>query len=297
VGRRPAPADAAGAAAHNWPTHDGAHRTFTEDFATNLLQGLPPRAVLFTWGDNDTFPLMFAQAVLHVRPDVQIVNVSLSNAPWYVNDLTRRDPSFPLPSGYADSHGPGPWTDTTLTIPVAGTTAQLGLPAGVSLPRSIAVRVAPTTGGKYILLQDLVLLQILENNRWRRPLCFSTTGNQPGLPGLAPYARLDGLFWRLVPLANPSLDPNILRANLLETYRYRGYADPNVPLDEVSRGLGLNYYPPLVALAQAEYTAGGADQCRRARERVLRDLPLSRLQPDAKLRQEIEGGCATPKVR
>jgi hypothetical protein len=282
--------------AHNWRTHDGAHRTFAEDFATNLLRGLPPKAMLFTWGDNDTFPLMYLQAVLHVRTDVQIVNISLTNAPWYLDELTRRDASFPLPSGYADSHGPGPWTDTTLTIPVAGTAAQLELPAGLSLPRSITVRVAPTMGGNYILLQDLVLLQILENNHWRRPLCFSTTGNEPGLPGLTPYARLDGLFWRIVPLANPPVDPGILRANLLETYRYRGYADPNVPLDEVSRGLGLNYYPPLVALAEAEYAAGG-DQCLQSRERVLRELPLSRLQPDAKLRQEIEGTCAGPKIR
>jgi hypothetical protein len=277
--------------AHNWRAIDGSHRTFTEDFATNLLSGLPPGAMLFTVGDNDTFPLMYVQAVLHVRPDVQIVNLPLSNTRWYLNELTRRDPSFPLSPGYGDAHGAQPWTDTTLTIPVAGTAAEFGLPDDLALPRSIAVRVGPTMQGKYIRLQDLVLLQILENNHWRRPLCFSITADRLALPGLAPYARLDGVFWRVVPHADPPLNRAILRGNLLETYRYRGYADPGVPLDQVSRSLGLNYYAPLVALAQADHAAGAADPCRLARGAVLRALPPSRLQPDAQLEQEVQGAC------
>jgi Protein O-mannosyl-transferase TMEM260-like len=307
--------------AHNWRTHDGAHRTFAEDFAANLLRGLPSRAILFTWGDNDTFPLMYLQAVAHVRPDVQIVNVSLTNAPWYVDALTQRDPSFPLPRGYADSHGYQGWTDTTVVIPVAGAptrvrlptdgirggavlpggpvvgaAADFGLPEDLILPRSIPVHVAPRMPGQYILLQDLVVLQILEHNDWGRPLCFTTTANTPGLPGLAPYARLDGLFWRIVPYADPPASRAILRSNLLRIYQFRGYADPDVPLDEISRGLGLNYYPPLVALARAEYAAGGADRCRQSLEPVLRALPPARLQPDAHLRQEIEAACAGPKA-
>jgi len=281
---------------HNWRAVDGSHRTFAEDFAINLLSGLPPGALLFTVGDNDTFPLMYAQAVLHVRPDAQIVNLPLSNTRWYLNELTRRDPSFPLPPGYADSHGAQPWTDTTLTIPVAGTAAEFGFPDGLALPRSISLRVGPTMGGDYILPQDLALLQILENNQWRRPLCFSITADKLALPGLAPYARLDGVFWRVVPHADPPLNRAVLRRNLLETYRYRGYADPGVPLDQTSRSLGLNYYLPLVALAQAEYAAGAADQCRLARETVLRALPPARLQPEETLKQEMEGACTGPRI-
>ena len=113
-------------------------------------------------------------------------------------------------------------------------------------------------------------------------------------PFLAPYARLDGLFWRVVPYADPPASRADLRRNLLQVYQYRGYADPAVPLDEMSRILGFNYYPPLVALARAEYTAGGADQCRQVRQAVLGALPLARLQPDARLRQEIDGACAAP---
>jgi hypothetical protein len=277
----------------NWRENDGAHRAFTEDFAANLLKGLPPEAILATWGDNDTFPLMYLQTVDHVRPDVQIVNLSLSNAPWYLDQIARNDPSFPLPRGYVESHGAEPWTDTTMVIPVAGTAAQFGLPDSVALPRSIPVHVAPTMAGKYILLQDLVLLQILDGGQWRRPLCFSTTGGKPGLEGLAPYARLDGIFWRIIPRAAPPTNRQVLRQNLLATYRYRGYADAGVPLDEVSRSLGLNNYAPFVTLMQAEAAAGQGDQCRRSRETMLRALPPSRLKPDAELRREIEAACAS----
>jgi hypothetical protein len=178
-------------------------------------------------------------------------------------------------------------------IPVAGTAAQLGLPDDLALPRSIPVHVAPTWEGKYVLLQDLVLLQILENGQWRRPLCFATTADKPGLPGLAPYARLDGLFWRVVPHGEPPANLDVLRTNLLETYVYRGYPDPGVRLDDVSRNLGLSYYVSLVKLLQAESAAGEADRCRQSRETMLRALPPSRLRPDAKLLQEIDAACAS----
>ncbi len=280
--------------AHNWKVDDGARRTCTEDFATNLLSGLPPRAILFTAGDNDTWPPMYVQTVGHVRPDVQIVNLSLTNTNWYMDEIVRNDPSFPLPRGEARPQGVQPWTDTTVAIPVTGTATQLGLPEGLAVPRSIAVDVAPTFAGKYVLPQDLVLLQILKNDQWRRPLCFATTMGKPGLAGLGPYGRLDGLFWRVVPHADPPADLAILRRNLLETYVYRGYADPSVPLDEVSQAVGVNSYLPLVTLLRAEYAAGEGDQCRRSREAMLRALPLSRLRPDAKLRQEIEAACASP---
>jgi hypothetical protein len=283
--------------AHNWRANDAAHRTFAEDFATNLLSGLPPSAILFTVGDNDTFPLLYMQAVAHVRPDVQVVNLPLANAPWYLDQLTRRDRAFPLTPGYGESHSLQAWTDTTLVIPVAGRPVQFDLPDDFVLPRSISVDVAPTIAGQYVLLQDLVLLEILKHNNWRRPLCISTTANAPGLSGFAPYARLDGLFWRIVPRAHAPVNRAVLGANLLVTYRYRGYADPGVLLDDVARIMGRNYYAPLLALARAESAAGAVERCRRWRETVLRALPLARLEPGASVQQEIAGACTVPTMR
>jgi hypothetical protein len=280
----------------SWRAENGSHRTFAADFATNLLNGLPARAMLFTWGDNDTWPLMYMQAVAHVRSDVQIVNLSLTNTPWYLDELKRGDPSFPLSRGWAPPKGAQPWTDTTVVIPVAGTAFQLGLADTVAVPRSITVDVAPTIAAKYVLPQDLVLLQILETNGWRRPLCFSSTGPVPGLPGLTPYARLDGIFWRVMPVAHPSVDRAALRRALFSTYAYGGYADAGTPLDEIARRLGFNYYTALAALLRAEQAAGQADQCRSDRDSMLRALPPARLQLDAKMSQEIEAACTGPEA-
>ena len=278
----------------NWTAIDGSHRTFTEDYAANSLNGLPQNAILFTVGDNDTWPLVYMQVAGRLRPDVQIVNLSLANTTWYVDELVRSDPSFPFPRGEESHLSMRPWTDTTLVIPVVGSAAEFGLPNGLALPDSIAVRAAPTIAGKYVVPQDLVLLQILENNRWRRPLCFSTTMGEQGPFGvtwLRPYRRLDGLFWRVVPHADPPVNGAILQKNLLETYAYRGYAERNLPLDEASRGIGLSYYPPFVTLTRAQYAHGERDRCRASRDAMSDALPVSRLQPDSTLRQAIERLC------
>src|SRR5881275_2380729 len=76
-----------------WGNHLTASRkgeTLARDFAFDLLQSVEPYGVLVTAGDNDTFPLWYAQEVEHVRQDVTVVNLSLANTDWYVRQLQRR---------------------------------------------------------------------------------------------------------------------------------------------------------------------------------------------------------------
>jgi len=275
----------------NWTAHDASRRFFARDFAANLLEGLPQGAIVFTNGDNDTFPLLYVQAVEGIRPDVQIINRSLANTTWYVDQLVRRDPSFPLsmtPEA-RDALAPRRWSDTTIVIPVEGTAEHLALPPVATVPDAITLDATPTAGD-LVLPVDLVLLDLLHTNRWRRPVCFSVTVGETGVGWLRPYARLDGLFWRTMPIVDPPLDLVTLRTNLLETYAYRGYADAHEPIDAISLRMGLMYQFPFTALIQAEADRSPAD-CRATVGRYAAALPPARLGTQAPATAALERMC------
>jgi len=77
-------------AAQNWNDHDRSNRYHTVDFATNYLNSCAQNAILFTFGDNDTFPLWYAQEVEGIRTDVRNVNISLFSTDWYANQMKRK---------------------------------------------------------------------------------------------------------------------------------------------------------------------------------------------------------------
>lgn len=77
-------------AAQNWDDHTRANRYATIAHAKNYLNSCAPNAILFTYGDNDTFPLWYAQEVEGVRRDIRIVNLSLLAGPWYIDQIKRK---------------------------------------------------------------------------------------------------------------------------------------------------------------------------------------------------------------
>jgi hypothetical protein len=86
-------------AAENWDDHDRSGRYATVAHAKNYLNSCAPNAILFTYGDNDTFPLWYAQEVEGVRRDVRVVNLSLLSGDWYIDQMKRRAyeaPSVPI---------------------------------------------------------------------------------------------------------------------------------------------------------------------------------------------------------
>ena len=70
-----------------WDDHDRSKKTLGPDLAKNYLESCAPNAIIFTFGDNDTYPLWYAQEVEGVRPDIRIINNSLLGIDWYINQL------------------------------------------------------------------------------------------------------------------------------------------------------------------------------------------------------------------
>lgn len=110
----------------NWDDHDRSARYVAPDYAKNLLNSLAPNAIVFTNGDNDTFPLWYAQEVEGVRTDVRIVCLSLLNTDWYIKQLKNQwsHESAPLPIDLTDEEVDvitsriDRWQPKTINIPV-----------------------------------------------------------------------------------------------------------------------------------------------------------------------------------
>src|SRR3989454_386076 len=184
--------------------------TLARDYAHDVLQSVDPYALLVTAGDNDTFPLWYAQEVDGVRKDVSVLVLSLANTGWYLRQLQRRAPptfdagSAPdLYRGHAWPRPAAPWMSRFYLGSPADTLPEyvpLAQPATGYL-RPIAVKLDPGALGRpYLMRSDLAVLQIIKDELGRRPIYFSTsTGNYADQLGLSPYLVGEGLVRRLVP--------------------------------------------------------------------------------------------------
>ncbi len=91
-------------AAQGWDDHNRSTKMVAHDIALDYLQSCAPNAILFTYGDNDTYPLWYIQEVEKVRPDVRLVNLSLFDTDWYINGMKRKqNDSEPLPISMKES--------------------------------------------------------------------------------------------------------------------------------------------------------------------------------------------------
>lgn len=265
----------------NYSLRDCSQRNFAHDYALNYLTALEENAILITYGDNDTHPLWYMQVVEGIRPDVAILNINLLNTSWYVKQVLDREINLPLtltPEQVAKINAK-PWSDTLITLPVTGVPSDFQLDDSIELPDSIHLQVPPGFADRYLLVQDWLLLQMLEENNWQRPIYFSSAGGGRIPDWLTPYLRMEGLVFRLVPIESPPLNLDLLYENLIDKYAFRGYDDFNLALDDVAKSTGQSYLSMFLRLAGLAYEKGDEEKLAMIKQKLHTALPLKRLQP------------------
>jgi hypothetical protein len=187
-------------------TASRAHETTPRDFAHDILQSVEPYGILITAGDNDTFPLWYAQEVEGIRRDVTLANLSLMNTRWHLRQLRRRrTPQFD-PSQAAALWKPG--SGTTWRHPdtpvFSLTEAQLdSLPEAMQVPAQGGVTFDSLRldfGQDVLMLQDLATMFLIRDNLGKRPVYFSwSDGGYPDQTlGLSPYLVSQGFVRKLM---------------------------------------------------------------------------------------------------
>jgi transmembrane protein TMEM260 (protein O-mannosyltransferase) len=195
----------------NWQSASRAGQTDTADFAADLLNSVEPYGILITSGDNDTFPLWYAQEVEGVRRDVIVACLSLLNTDWYTRQLLRR-PIYE----YDSVHGPavyrgkvwkkpvGPPVNLTLAqADVIPPVIELTAPQTFAKPgTNIVATIQPRSFGEFSGLEraDLFVLYMIRDAFPERPFFFSrTTGGYAEGMDLAQYTAVVGLARKLWP--------------------------------------------------------------------------------------------------
>jgi hypothetical protein len=209
--------------AGNYATATRSNEMLARDMAIDMLESIEPYGILITAGDNDTFPLWFAQEVLGVRPDVTLANLSLMNTRWHLRQLQRRQtPEFdpakaaavwrlgPAETGLplGDSTGTTPttiWPRPKSSVLKSFSTGQLdSLPEAIAVKKNSGMRVDSLIvafGADYLTLQDIATIALIRDNLGQRPIYFSwSDGNYPDATlGLTPYLLTTGLVRKLMP--------------------------------------------------------------------------------------------------
>jgi hypothetical protein len=192
----------------NWSQASRSGQRDTRDFAHDLLNSVEPYGILVTVGDNDTFPLWYAQEVEGIRPDVIVANTSLLNTDWYTRQLIRRPiaeyDAAKGPAVYRGRQWPKP-TKPALSLTMEQADA---VPLFVELqgPQvfkqgSLTATIDPRNLSHGVLERaDFLVLQMIRDNAGQRPVYFSrTAGSYPVSLGLQPYLLTQGLARRLLP--------------------------------------------------------------------------------------------------
>jgi tetratricopeptide (TPR) repeat protein len=319
--------------AEGWDDHDRSDRYAARDIAVNYLETCAPNAILFTNGDNDTFPLWYAQEVEGVRTDIRVVNLSLFNTNWYIDQLRRKAyEADALPFTFTEDALLG---EKRLQIPIqpeyyaqrfgknlgsqhvelsellkfvrsddqrALLETRVGdfnyLPTG-NLKLTVDSAKVLSTGtvkpdqadriekemtwrlrGSSITRNHLMVLDLIAETNWERPIYFAVTVGGDNYLGLQKYFQIEGLAYRLVPIESNNKDGQTGEVNTEAMYEnmVNKFQWGNMHLPEVYHGtetvrMSLNYRSMFARLANALIEEGKNEKALKTLDRCMEAIP------------------------
>lgn len=329
-------------AANNWDDHDRSGKYTTNSMARKYLESCAPNAILFTIGDNDTFPLWYLQEIEGVRTDVRVVNTSLFQTDWYIDQMKRKAyDSDPIPSQLTHEQYRGGTRDVIIrreitkdTLPIKDfmdfvsserpntkfryvaerqgedpslypkhlvnsnyfPTRNISIPVnkdvvlkkGLVKPKDadkIVDNLYMQIEGSYIYKNRLLMLDILANNNWERPIYF--TGGAFGAEDyvwLKDYLQLDGMCYKLVPIktpvdrANPydmgRVDPDLMY-DMVKNWKWGGSGE-EMYYDIETRRNGITYRGNLARLIEELINEDKLDEAEEIADIAMEKMPVDK---------------------
>lgn len=298
-----------------WAMYSRSGNYIPFDYAYNILQSCEKDAILFTYGDNDTFPLWCLQDVYGVRRDIRVVILSLANIGWYIEQLKNKEPwgakKIALPS-FSDESLNAPEqsrlapqfrreTGEIISVPLTPEIARIITGDSSRGATTLAWRMTGSFaqgGDKYLTVADQVALDIVRSNINSRPVYFSVTVPESSRIGLAEHLIGEGMAMRVTPdpqrpTGSPLEDP----LNLERTGRYlldpppapsstprlgmyiRTYNDPNARISHQDNQYSINYLLLHVNYARRALDAGNPQAAVRAIDTLLTRFPPDLVRP------------------
>ncbi|MCE5271097.1 DUF2723 domain-containing protein [bacterium] len=171
----------------NWSKSSRADNYVPPVYARNIMNSMEPNGILFTNGDNDTFPLWYIQEVEGVRKDCRVVNLSLLNTDWYIRQMRNQEPKVPISYTEQQIMGLRPFLlDKEMKF-------KFGEVELTFAKNSV------------MYVKDIMILDILRTNKWQKPVYFTTTVPPSNRAGLDPYLTMVGSLYKVNPVRSETL--------------------------------------------------------------------------------------------